>query len=86
MSYHFVSSINSLIKLNSTPEPITVYLNSPGGDIYDLFQMIDYMYFIYNKYNIKIDIYGGGKILSAAAFLLIASTGKRYLFKSRIKI
>lgn len=84
MSYHFVSSINSLIKLNSTAEPITLFLNSPGGNIYDLFQMIDYMNFIYDKYKIKINVYGGGQIMSAAAFLLIASTGIRCVFKNSV--
>lgn len=81
-SYHFISSVNSLIKINPSKDPITLYINSPGGDIYDMFHIIDYMNFINDKYGIKVDVYGGGKIMSAAAYILVACTGKRYIFNN----
>jgi len=82
VSYHFISSVNSLIKINPTSEPITLYINSPGGDIYDMFSIIDYMNYIDTKYNIKVNSFGGGKIMSAAAYILVACTGKRHVFKN----
>ena len=82
VSYHFVSSVNSLLKINPSNEPITLYINSPGGDIYDMFSIIDYINFLDEKYGIKVNVYGGGKIMSAAAYILVACTGKRHVFKN----
>lgn len=80
LSYHFISSINTILQFSDSTEPITVYITSFGGDVYDMFHMVDYMRYLYTQKKIKINIYAGGKIMSAAAYLTISATGKRMVF------
>jgi ATP-dependent protease ClpP protease subunit len=79
-AYHFVTSAETIIKLDPTnSEPITLYINSYGGDVYDMFWIIDYMTFLKNA-GILVNVVGCGKIMSAGAFITIMGTGKRLVY------
>jgi ATP-dependent protease ClpP protease subunit len=82
-SYHFITSVNSILNVSrNLTEPIRLYINSPGGDIYDMFSIIDYMQYIHKNFGIKIDVLGSGKLMSAGAFITITATGKRQVMKN----
>jgi len=62
----------------STTEPITIYINSNGGDGSALFAIYDMI----NMISAPIETICMGKCYSAGAFLLAAGTkGRRYVFK-----
>jgi len=79
-SHHFITSVVSILRINPSQESIKLYINSPGGDIYDMFSIIDYMNYINSKLNVKVDVIATGRLMSAAAFITIVATGKRYMF------
>ncbi len=79
-SHHFITSVGSIIRINPSSESIKLYINSPGGDIYDMFAIIDYMNYIHSKLKIKIDVIASGKVMSAAAYITALATGRRYIF------
>ena len=58
-------------------EPINIILNSPGGSVYDMNGLIDYM----NTLSVPVNIIVRGKAMSAAAVILAAATGKRFASK-----
>jgi ATP-dependent Clp protease protease subunit len=57
---------------------ILVYINSYGGDMYSAFGIIDYM----RVCDVKINISCYGAAMSAAALILINSTGERVMSKN----
>lgn len=60
----------------SSEQPIHLYINSPGGSVYDAFAIYDTMQFVKSP----VHTYGIGVQASAAAFLLSSGAkGKRYL-------
>ncbi len=60
----------------SNTKPINLYINSPGGHVYDALAIYDTMQFIKSP----VHTYGIGMQASAAAFLLSSGEkGKRYL-------
>jgi ATP-dependent protease ClpP protease subunit len=63
-----------------TKSPITVKVSSYGGDVYGMFSTID----VINNAPVKINTLGAGPVMSAAAFILAAGTGKRYVTKNTI--
>ena len=80
ISYHFITAVESMI-VTST-EPIKLIINSPGGSVYDLFAIIDYMKLVWDKYKIPIDVLAVGEAQSAAAIITIAATGRRKALKN----
>ena len=57
-------------------KPISLYINSPGGSVYDALAIYDTMKYL----NCEVHTYGIGVQASAAAFLLSSgSKGKRFL-------
>lgn len=70
------STIGQLLYLESQKpgEPITMYINSPGGNITDGLAIYDVM----NKISCPVDTVCTGMAASMAAVLLCAGTGKRY--------
>ena len=76
----FMIKVRSIIN-NRTPEtkddPINVVINSPGGDIYDMLGVIDYI----ESLSVKINTICRGKAFSAAAIILAHGTGTRMMSK-----
>jgi ATP-dependent Clp protease protease subunit len=72
-----VRSIISNRNEQTKDDPINVIINSPGGDIYDMLGIIDYM----ETLSIKINTICRGKALSAAAIILTCGTGARMMSK-----
>lgn len=58
-------------------DPINLIINSPGGDIYDMLGIIDYI----DSLSVKINTICRGKALSAAAIILACGTGSRMMSK-----
>lgn len=58
-------------------EPITVMLNSNGGDVYEALGYIDYM----ESLSVPVNVVARGRAMSAAAMILCCATGKRYASK-----
>jgi ATP-dependent Clp protease protease subunit len=54
-------------------QPITVLVNSDGGDVYEALGMIDYI----KSLPVKVNMICRGRAMSAAALLLCATTGVR---------
>lgn len=80
-AYHLISSINAIIKSDPTSiDPITLYVNSYGGDVFDMFWIIDTME-NFAKKGLLINTIGCGKIMSAGAFITIGGTGVRLVHK-----
>lgn len=55
----------------------TLIVNSPGGDVYTMFAIIDFMNYVRDFYGEKIDILVFGKAMSAAAVIMACATGVR---------
>ena len=73
------------IILKNRPEedadkPITILLNSNGGDVYEANGMVDYI----ESLDVKVNIIARGRALSAAALLLCSATGLRAASKSTV--
>lgn len=60
--------------LTSKKKKLTLFINSPGGNLYDAFALIDVM----RTSQIPIDTVGVGSIMSAA-FLIFVAGAKRYI-------
>lgn len=58
--------------------PITVLLNSDGGDIYEALGIVDFM----KSCSVPINVVARGRAMSAAAFILCAATGLRCASKN----
>lgn len=55
----------------------TLIINSPGGDVYTMFAIIDFMNYIKESNGDKIDVIVFGKAMSAAAVIMACATGIR---------
>ena len=53
--------------------PINLMINSPGGDIYEMFGIIDYL----ESLDVKVNTICRGRAFSAAAIILVCGTGTR---------
>lgn len=75
----FLLKANYLLHINkqSKKQPITYVVSSFGGDVYGLLSIIDAI----NMLPCKVDTIGLGANMSAAAFILAAGTGTRYISK-----
>jgi ATP-dependent Clp protease protease subunit len=58
-------------------DPITVMINSNGGDVYEALGYIDYM----ESLSVPVNVVARGRAMSAAAMILCCATGKRYASK-----
>jgi len=61
--------------------PINVIIDSIGGDVYEMFGIIDYIESLEKNSNIKVNTICRGKAFSAAAMILASGTGKRLASK-----
>ena len=57
--------------------PINLMINSPGGDIYEMFGIIDYI----ETLDVKVNTICRGRAFSAAAVILTCGTGSRMMSK-----
>jgi ATP-dependent Clp protease protease subunit len=76
----FMIKVRSIINTRdqeSKNNPINVIINSPGGDIYDMLGIIDYI----ETLDVKVNTICRGKALSAAAIILTCGTGARMMSK-----
>ena len=76
----FMIKVRSIINNRSEDKknnPINIIINSPGGDIYDMLGIIDYI----ETLSVKVNTICRGKALSAAAIILACGTGTRMMSK-----
>ena len=76
----FMIKVRSIINTRSEDKknnPINIIINSPGGDIYDMLGIIDYI----ETLSVKVNTICRGKALSAAAIILACGTGTRMMSK-----
>lgn len=59
-------------------DPINLFINSPGGNVYEAFGIIDYL----NTLPVKVNTICRGIAASAAALLLVNGTGQRVASKN----
>lgn len=76
--YEVVSKINAILQFRKhynleELDPITIVINSSGGNVYSAIAIIDYM----RKLNVKINTICRGRAMSAAALILTCGTGTR---------
>ncbi len=81
--YDFMVRCRAIIKNREEDDnsPINVIIDSVGGDVYEMFGMIDYIESLEKNSNIKINTICRGKAMSAAAMILACGTGKRLASK-----
>lgn len=83
--YDFMSRCRTIMKYHAGTDkegdPINLVIDSNGGDVFEMFGMIDYMESLDKNLGIKINTMCRGKALSAAAVILAAGTGKRMASK-----
>jgi ATP-dependent Clp protease, protease subunit len=78
--YSIMTAINIFLHYRTEEDanrPITISLNSPGGDIYEMNGIIDYI----NSLPFKVNIVCRGQAISAAAWILACGTGVRAMSK-----
>jgi len=66
-----------LLNRKDTTHPINLMINSPGGDVHEMFAIIDYI----ESLDVKVNTICRGKAFSAAAVILTCGTGKRMMSK-----
>ena len=74
----FIIRMRSLLQHRTDKNaPINLMINSPGGDIYEMFGIIDYI----ESLDVKVNTICRGRAFSAAAIILTCGTGKRMMSK-----
>lgn len=74
--FDFVAKVRIILAnrpAEKSNDPITVLINSDGGDVYEALGMIDYI----KTLPVKVNMVCRGRAMSAAALLLCATTGVR---------
>lgn len=73
--FDFVSKVRTILDNRTVDKdtPITVLINSDGGDVYEALGLIDYM----KSQKIKFNVIARGRAMSAAALILCCATGTR---------
>jgi ATP-dependent Clp protease, protease subunit len=81
--YDFMVRCRAIIKNREEGDesPINVIIDSVGGDVYEMFGIIDYIESLEKNSNIKVNTICRGKAMSAAAMILACGTGKRLASK-----
>ena len=72
--------VRSLLKhreYNKRKDDINLMINSPGGDVHEMFGIIDYI----ESLNVKVNTICRGRAFSAAAIILAGGTGTRMMSK-----
>ena len=74
----FIIRMRSLLQnRKDKTAPINLMINSPGGDIYEMFGIIDYI----ESLDVKVNTICRGRAMSAAALVLASGTGQRVASK-----
>ncbi len=74
----FIIRMRSLLQHRKNKSaPINLMINSPGGDIYEMFGIIDYI----ESLDVKVNTICRGRAFSAAAIILTCGTGSRMMSK-----
>ena len=74
----FIIRMRSLLQNRKDKEaPVNLMINSPGGDIYEMFGIIDYI----ETLDVKVNTICRGRAFSAAAVILTCGTGTRMMSK-----
>ena len=74
----FIIRMRSLLQhRRDKTAPINLMINSPGGDIYEMFGIIDYI----ESLDVKVNTICRGRAFSAAAIILVCGTGNRMMSK-----
>jgi ATP-dependent Clp protease protease subunit len=74
----FIIRMRSLLQHRKDKDsPINLMINSPGGDIYEMFGIIDYI----ESLDVKVNTICRGRAFSAAAVILTCGTGTRMMSK-----
>lgn len=76
--YEVVSKINAILQFRrhsglEENDPVTLVINSSGGNVYSAIAIIDYI----RKLNVKVNTICRGRAMSAAALILTCGTGTR---------
>jgi len=81
--YDFMVRCRAIIKNREEGDtsPINVIIDSVGGDVYEMFGIIDYIESLERNSSIKVNTICRGKAMSAAAMILACGTGKRLASK-----
>ena len=74
----FIIRMRSLLQhRKDKTAPVNLMINSPGGDIYEMFGIIDYI----ESLDVKVNTICRGRAFSAAAIILVCGTGTRMMSK-----
>ena len=74
----FIIRMRSLLQHRKDKSaPVNLMINSPGGDIYEMFGIIDYI----ETLDVKVNTICRGRAFSAAAIILTMGTGTRMISK-----
>ena len=74
----FIIRMRSLLQnRKDKTAPVNLMINSPGGDIYEMFGIIDYI----ESLDVKVNTICRGRAFSAAAIILTCGTGTRMMSK-----
>ena len=81
--YDFMVRCRAILRnrVEGDTSPINVVIDSPGGDVYEMFGIIDYIESLEKNSDIKVNTICRGKAMSAAAMILASGTGKRLASK-----
>lgn len=77
MQYEIIKKYESEMSEEWKKKNFTLIINSPGGDVYTMFAIIDWMNYIRDFHNEKVDVVVFGKAMSAAAVIMACATGTR---------
>jgi ATP-dependent Clp protease, protease subunit len=77
MQYEIIKKYESEMSEEWKKKNFTLIINSPGGDVYTMFALIDWMNYIRDFHNEKVDVIVFGKAMSAAAVIMACATGTR---------
>ncbi len=74
----FIIRMRSLLQHRKDKSaPVNLMINSPGGDVYEMFGIIDYI----ESLDVKVNTICRGRAMSAAAVILACGTGNRMMSK-----
>ena len=74
----FLKYIDAIFKYSGSEDDITIYINSPGGDVHAILGMVD----IIQQLPCKVNTICLGLAASAALILFVSGTGKRTITKN----
>jgi len=79
--YDFMSRCRTVMKYHAdtdrAKDPLNLVIDSNGGDVFEMFGIIDYIESLDKNTGVKVNTICRGKALSAAAVILASGTGQR---------